>query len=570
MVFFLSLLLTVLAWYYVHGTVEDQNRVRFDEIVQATKATVDRRTEAYLDALFGARDVFLVSNADAREEEWESYVRGIDTKSRLEGLQALGFARYVKPDERKAFVREAREEGRPQMRPDLDPGGERSAYFPLTLVAPSDRANVNLINRDYYTDPAHRMAMDKARDSGSPRATRMVLVLTEAASYSSADLALSPGFAVYLPVYEGTKPVGTRAERRRALKGFIVGYFQRDGLFDDVFGSGFHPGIDFEVYDGADVGSSALLYDDDGVQHAGGEGYDPLFSHREKSEVAGRRWSLYFATLPGFEEEVQSNLPVFVLASGVGVSFLIFGITWMLVRSRSQAVRAGKNLEESNRELQRSRERLVSAREEERRRLRRDLHDGVGPQLAALMLELETASERLAGDPETSAFMAKLSDRSREIVADVRRSVHALRPPALDDLGLVAALREWAALYGRGGLSVLVENPGNLSDLPAAVEVACYRIAQEALANVVRHAGASNCSVRIQIDEEAGVVSVEVEDDGRGIREDDRAGIGMSSMRERTEELGGRCTVKPLAGGGTLVSAFLPFRTTGDANIRKE
>ena len=102
------------------------------------------------------------------------------------------------------------------MRPDLDPGGERSAYFPLTLVAPLDQANLNMINHDYYTDPAHRVAMDRARDSGSPRATRMVYVLTEPPRSSSADLALGPGFAVYLPVYDEAKPV---ERRRRAADG---------------------------------------------------------------------------------------------------------------------------------------------------------------------------------------------------------------------------------------------------------------------------------------------------------------------------------------------------------------
>jgi signal transduction histidine kinase len=350
-VLLLSLLLTGLAWYYVQATVEEQNNVRFDETVQATKAAVDRRTDAYLDALFGARGVFLASNAVEREE-WESYVNGIETKTRLEGLQALGFAKYVSPDEREDFEQEARKEGRPLMRPDLDPGGERSAYFPLTLVAPLDQANLNTINHDYYTDPAHKMAMDKARDSGSPRATRMVYVLTEPPANSNADLAFGSGFAVYLPVYDEARPTGTRAERRRALKGFVVGYFRRDGLFDDVFGSGFDPAIDFEVYDGGDVGSSALLYDDDQVQHAGDKEFDPLFSRQEKSEVAGRPWSLYFATLPEFNQGAESNLPAFVFASGIGISLLLFGISWMLVRSRILAEDASKDLEDANRELE--------------------------------------------------------------------------------------------------------------------------------------------------------------------------------------------------------------------------
>ena len=350
-VLLLSLVLTGLAWYYVRATVEEQNNVRFDETVQATRAAVNRRTDAYLDALFGARGVFLASNAVEREE-WESYVNGIETKTRLEGLQALGFARYVGPDELEDFERETREHGRPEMRPDLDPGGERSAYFPLTLVAPLDRANLNLINHDYYTNPAHRMAMNKARDSGSPRATRMVYVLTEPPADSSADLTLGPGFAVYLPVYDKSMPDGSTAERRKALKGFIVGYFRRDGLFDDVFGSGFDPAIDFEVYDGASAGSGALLYDDDGVQRAGDKRLDPLFSRQERSEVAGRRWSLYFATVRGFNKGAESNLPAFVLASGIGISLLLFGISWMLVRSRLLAEDASKDLEDANRELE--------------------------------------------------------------------------------------------------------------------------------------------------------------------------------------------------------------------------
>jgi signal transduction histidine kinase len=350
-VLLISLLLAGLAWYYVRQTVEAQDQVRFDETIQATQAAVDRRTDAYLDALFGARGVFLASKAVEREE-WERYVEGIETKSRLEGLQALGFARYVRPAERPAFVSEARREGMPAMRPDLDPGGERSAYFPLALVAPTDEANLSMINQDAYTEQAHKVAMDAARDTGSPQATRMVYVLTGPTANSSADLALSPGFAVYLPVYAEGEPVENVAARRRALKGFVVGYFRRDGLLDDVFGSGFDPAIDFEVYDGADVESSSLLYDEDGVERAGEEGYDPLFSEKSRFGVAGREWSLYFATLPGFKNGTESNLPAFVLASGIGASVLLFGISWMLVRSRILAERASKDLEDANRELE--------------------------------------------------------------------------------------------------------------------------------------------------------------------------------------------------------------------------
>jgi signal transduction histidine kinase len=220
-------------------------------------------------------------------------------------------------------------------------------------------------------------------------------------------------------------------------------------------------------------------------------------------------------------------------------------------------------------DLQRSRERLVTAREEERRRLRRDLHDGVGPQLAALTLKLETARKLLSHDPQASALMADLSERARATVSDVRRSVHALRPPALDELGLIPALREGAAQYSQNGVRVSVEAPESLPPLPAAAEVATYHIAQEAMTNVVRHAGARNCSVHIALDEEAGTLRVEIEDDGRGIGEEHKVGVGLHSMRERAEELGGRCTVDSLARGGTIVSVELPYRMVDEDNLKE-
>jgi signal transduction histidine kinase len=574
----ISLLLTLLAYYYVSQNVEAQNRTRFDETTQATKAAIYRRVKANLDAMFGARGLLLVSDS-VEQDGWDGYVKSIEPKTRLEGLQSLGFAKYVRPEEREAFSREARKEGVRDLWPE--PDAERSAYFPLEFAAPSNEANRRMIGYDVYSDPEHRSAMDRARDTGTPQATRLDYVLTEASSGSAADLAWRKGYLVYLPVYQEDlpayqkgEPEGLVAERRRTLRGFVVGTFRAHKLFDHTFGKTFHPAIDFEVYDGENEASSSLLYDNNAVRNAGTQGDASRLSEKRLLKIAGtqsgtREWGLFFTTLPAFERGARSNLPAFVLASGVTVSFLLFGITWMLARSRTQAFRAGANLKDANRELeganaelQRSREGLVSAREEERRRLRRDLHDGVGPQLAALMLELETAGDLVSDKPEASALMAKLSKRARGIVADVRHSVHALRPPALDELGLIGALREGAIQYGPAGLRVSVENSADVSQLPAAVEVACYRIAQEALANVVRHAEASTCSIRIHLDEAAHVLVVEVEDDGRGIREDDRAGVGMISMRERTEELGGTCTVRPLAGGGTLIRAVLPFQST--------
>jgi signal transduction histidine kinase len=350
-VLLIALLLTVLGWHYVRQNVEAQARARFDDITQATQEAIERRTKAYLDAIFGARGLFYASESVDREE-WHNYVEGIEPNKRFGGLQALSYAEYLTPAEREEFVRRAREEGLPELRPDLVPGGERPAYYPITYTGPLDKANRRMVNQDVYADPAHRSAMDAARDSGSPQATGTVNVLTNVGPNSSADLALRPGFAVYLPVYREGEPQGTVAERRRALKGFVVGFFRWDGLLDGVFGGGFDPAIDFELYDSQEVASSLPLYDSDGIRRAGNGGNAPLFSEESSIEVAEREWGLYFATLPGFEEEAGSDLPGFVLASGVAVSFLLFGITLLLVRSRTLAERASEDLEDANRELE--------------------------------------------------------------------------------------------------------------------------------------------------------------------------------------------------------------------------
>jgi PAS domain S-box-containing protein len=323
--------------------------------------------------MFGARGLFYASESVTRGE-WNNYVEGIEPSTRFEGLQALSYAERVTPEEREAFARRAREEGLPEMRPDLDPGGERSAYFPVTYTGPLDEANRNMLNHDFYAEAVHREAMDQARDTGSPRATKMVYVPSEAPSSHSADLALRPGFVVYLPIYQKGEPLGTLAERRRALQGFIVGSFMSDALLDEVFKGSFHPLIDFEVYDGVNIASSPVLYDSDGILRGRDaneestassplfydsgrirpreEGDDALFTKDSRIAVAGQEWSLYFATLPAFEERAERNLPTFVLASGMIVSLLLFGITWMLVRSRTRAERISEDLEEANRELE--------------------------------------------------------------------------------------------------------------------------------------------------------------------------------------------------------------------------
>jgi signal transduction histidine kinase len=153
----------------------------------------------------------------------------------------------------------------------------------------------------------------------------------------------------------------------------------------------------------------------------------------------------------------------------------------------------------------------------------------------------------------------------RDAIASIRTLVHGLRPPAIDELGLVTALQERARQHSAGDLIVTTDLPETLPSLPAAIEVAVYRIIEEALANVANHAGARSCVVRITAGES---LDLTVEDDGIGFPEDARSGVGLLSMRERAEELGGAFAIEPRSGGGTRIAVQFPLArrvaTTGD------
>lgn len=211
-------------------------------------------------------------------------------------------------------------------------------------------------------------------------------------------------------------------------------------------------------------------------------------------------------------------------------------------------------------DLRRSSLAVVSAREEERRRLRRDLHDGLGPALTGVSLGLRTSIRQLERHPshqegaQPSPLLERVADEVDASVAELKRIVRDLRPTALDQLGLIGALAEFSRTFG-DDLQIVLSLPAGPVELPAAVEVAIYRIVTEAVTNVVRHAGAARCWLTIA----AGTtVEIDVVDDGSGIAIDAGSGVGLTAMCERAAELGGTVQVLPNSPCGTRVHVRLP------------
>ena len=256
---------------------------------------------------------------------------------------------------------------------------------------------------------------------------------------------------------------------------------------------------------------------------------------------------------------VHQGVEVGVLRLGLGALRGRRGRDASLLETLARHLAAAVHARQLADALQRSRERLVLSREEERRRLRRDLHDGLGPALAALSLQVDAARNTVGRDPAVDAVLVGLRQGVQEAVGDVRRVVEDLRPPALDELGLVGAVEDLAARLGQDGLAIRVEAAA-LPALPAAVEVAAYRIVAEALTNVARHASARCCGVRLDV--VAGRLRLLVSDDGIGVGPVPRSGSGLTTMRERAVEVGGSLDVRSEPGSGTVVSAELPVVTT--------
>jgi signal transduction histidine kinase len=281
---------------------------------------------------------------------------------------------------------------------------------------------------------------------------------------------------------------------------------------------------------------AAILIERDGVPETAAEaGSLPCERRSLPLAYAGARvGTLEIGLSPGDELSASDRLLLSGLARQAGVAV--------------HAVRLAAD-------LQRSRERLVTAREEERRRLRRDLHEGLGPTLAAMLLQLQASALLIDSDAAAAeAALNEVKGAARAAVGDIRRLVYELRPPALDELGLVGALERQAEAFSP--LDIRVDAPLPVGGLPAAVEVAAYRIAVEAMTNVARHSRATHCRVSVELN---GALELEVSDDGAGIPARLRPNVGLDSMRERAGELGGTCTIERGPSGGTRVRARIPM-----------
>ncbi|WP_408896937.1 sensor histidine kinase [Nocardioides sp. R1-1] len=230
--------------------------------------------------------------------------------------------------------------------------------------------------------------------------------------------------------------------------------------------------------------------------------------------------------------------------------------TVRLLRQISGLVAVAALLDEANRAVEEARARVVEVRQEERRLLRRELHDGLGPALSGTALALAAVPATSSLSDGDTVLLRRLVDELSHRADDVRQMARVLLPPVLDEGRLGAALELLAERYTSGRFSVEVDAP-YADRLDGIHQIVVYQVAAEAVRNAARHAGARRCLVRLSPPEDGGI-RLEVDDDGRGIAESSAPGVGIASMRERAAELGGSVEVHALEGMGTRVVMVLP------------
>ncbi len=248
-----------------------------------------------------------------------------------------------------------------------------------------------------------------------------------------------------------------------------------------------------------------------------------------------------------------------LVASGRSANYPLSQSDHHILQEIAQQIGIALYLASMTEVLQNSREEIVVAREEERRRIRNDLHDGLAPTLSSFQLQLGAIRKLMAVNPgQAETILQELGRDLKQATEGIRDLVYHLRPPMLDELGLIGAIQNLGILDSHTQLELDVPDP--LPPFSAATEVALYRIVTEAVHNVAKHANATRCTVRITTDPE--VLSLTITDNGQGMPTGHSDSIGLQSMRERASELGGAFSIQPVDPSGTCVEVRLPWRDT--------
>ena len=330
-----GMLVSLWLWHADRTEQQRRTRERFEGRVAELRNAIVARMSAYEQVLRGGVSLFATLGTVSRTQ-WRDYVRHLELERNYPGIHGVGWAAHVAGPDLAAFERTQRGQGLTSFA--VRPPGPRDQYAPVTYLEPNTERNLRAHGFDMLSEPFRGEAMAKARDSGRAAITARLKLASEA------EASQAYGFLMYLPVYRTDAPIATIDERRHAFLGFVNSPFRMVDLMRGITGDG-DDRIDLEIFDGDGVRAETLMHDSDQVLRAL-EAPEPFTLSRTLTiSVAGRPWTLHFASMPAFDDQDASREPAIVLASGLGVSLLLAGLVG-LISSRVELLRRARQRDE--------------------------------------------------------------------------------------------------------------------------------------------------------------------------------------------------------------------------------
>jgi len=571
----LSLALGALFYVAADRIIEHDARERFGQQARNAQYSIAARLKAYTDVLRGTASYFQASEHVTRSS-FHRYVAGLDLPIHFAALDSINYAEFVRDEERAAFEQAYRDDadagppGYPRSI-TLLPAGRRPGYNVITLIEPIDIFSEK-IGFDITAKPRVAQALERGRDYGGLSASGS---LVDSKHHSN-----GPWLAMRLPIYRNGMPLSTVAQRRAAYRGSVGIGFSVQGLVRSALDEMPQHQSSLRLFDGGEIrqqaapAAEALLFDSRaGRPAAKGAADAASFDIMLPLDFNGRLWKAYFSApqsewLRGFD----SYLPWLAMLTGFTGSVLLCLLFQALSSSRARAIQLAdamtRELRESQSRLQQSHQKLRGLaahadqiKEEERKRIAREIHDDLGQNLLALRIDAELLAGRTRGrHPRLHARALSTRIQIDSTIKSVRNLINDLRPTVLD-LGLGAAV-EWqiAQFRQRSGIACeLVESDSDLA-ISDHCATALFRVLQESLSNIQQHARASQA--RVELAQHGGMLSMTISDNGVGLPETSRnkvGSFGLVGIEERISILGGACTISGTPNGGTTVMVSVPL-----------
>ncbi|HEV2836355.1 MAG TPA: CHASE domain-containing protein [Pyrinomonadaceae bacterium] len=334
LILLVGLCFTVVVYYYFSKLTHEQDQSRFQRTVDELQDRIKDKVDSSVALLRAATGLFAASD-EVDPQEFERFVQQFDLSTNYPGVQGIGFSLSFKPEQKDAITKKLRSQGVANFR--VWPEGERDEYTAILYLQPKANRNDVAIGYDMFADPARHEAMENARDSGQPAASRRVHLVQE-----PEDAAKQWGFLIYTPVYRNGAAIRSVAERRNAFVGWVYSPYRIDDFLASIT-SAKNYDVGFQVYDGTARDNASLLHGEADIAAPA----DRSFTQVHTIDVAGRTWTVSYAVKPSFERGSSRPLLKYTIITGVLLSLLFFAVTRAEVRARARAEQSAEDLRQS-------------------------------------------------------------------------------------------------------------------------------------------------------------------------------------------------------------------------------